>query len=90
MHQQLQVINCCISRKKRRSIACELLDSVIREAGCSPKDSSGLKTEAPIDSRIYAKLKSGELVLRIGADGPAENLTMLETGEPILSPITQV
>ncbi|KAL0911373.1 hypothetical protein M5K25_019509 [Dendrobium thyrsiflorum] len=37
----------------------------------------------------YARLISGEYVLRLGVDHLSENLTMLETGEPICSPVTQ-
>ena len=33
------------------------------------------------------KTKTGELVPRLGVLHPAENLTMLETGEPVFSPI---
>ena len=35
------------------------------------------------------KTKTGELVPRLGVLHPAENLTMLETGEPVFSPIIQ-
>lgn len=39
---------------------------------------------------LYARLSTGELVLRLGAHCPSGNLTLLETGEPAYSPITQV
>ena len=45
-----------------------------------------LNTIAPA---LYAKTKTGELVPRLGVLHPAENLTMLETGEPVFSPIIQ-
>lgn len=44
----------------------------------------------PLDPYIYARTKSRELVLRLGADKEYENLTMLETGEPVYSPVMQV
>lgn len=39
---------------------------------------------------VYARTSSGHHVLRLGADHPSENLTMLETGEAVYSPVTQV
>ncbi|KAH0435039.1 hypothetical protein IEQ34_026694 [Dendrobium chrysotoxum] len=87
LHQQLQVINCCISRKLRRNAAIELLDSVIKEASSDNND----LVDSPKYSNCmrYARLISGEYVLRLGVDHLSENLTMLETGEPICSPVTQ-
>ncbi|XP_020692980.1 rab3 GTPase-activating protein catalytic subunit isoform X2 [Dendrobium catenatum] len=87
LHQQLQVINCCISRKVRRNAAIELLDSVIKEASSDNND----LVDSPKYSNCmrYARLISGEYVLRLGVDHLSENLTMLETGEPICSPVTQ-
>lgn len=67
LYQQLQVINCCISRKKRRATATSAQDSVM----------------------MYAKDESGELVLRLGAAKQCENLTLLETGEPVYAPLMQ-
>lgn len=90
LYQQLQVINCCISRKRRHVIATESLDSVIREAGSNieePFVSKGLVDEKSI---LYARISTGELVLRLGAGRPSDNLMMLETGEPIYVPVTQV
>ncbi|XP_034678851.1 uncharacterized protein LOC117909054 isoform X3 [Vitis riparia] len=89
LYQQLQVINCCISRKRRHVIATESLDSVIREAGSNieePFVSKGLVDEKSI---LYARISTGELVLRLGAGRPSDNLMMLETGEPIYVPVTQ-
>ncbi|PKI37185.1 hypothetical protein CRG98_042416 [Punica granatum] len=40
-------------------------------------------------SSLYARISSGELVLRLGADHRSDNLYMLETGEPIYSPVMQ-
>lgn len=86
LHQQFQVINCCIARKQRKKAAKELLDSVLKQASLENSDS--------IDSSsnlLYARSSSGNNVLRLGADHPSEKeLTMLETGEPIYSPVTQV
>ncbi|KAH1092761.1 hypothetical protein GLYMA_14G022300v4 [Glycine max] len=45
--------------------------------------------EASASPVLYARLNSGELVLRLGADHPAGDMTLLETGEPVYSPITQ-
>ncbi|XP_043692439.1 rab3 GTPase-activating protein catalytic subunit isoform X2 [Telopea speciosissima] len=89
LHQQLQVINSCISRKQRRCAATELLDSIMREANPVVEqsvDSHGMVSSVPV---LYARSSTGDLVLRLGADHPSENLTMLETGEPVYSPITQ-
>ncbi|KAI3688523.1 hypothetical protein L2E82_46151 [Cichorium intybus] len=66
LYQQLQVINCCISRKKRREIATSSLDTL-----------------------MYAKDGSGEVVLRLGAAEECENLTLLETGEAVYAPVMQ-
>ncbi|THU75056.1 hypothetical protein C4D60_Mb04t39880 [Musa balbisiana] len=82
LHQQLQVINCSIARKQRRCIAEESLDSILKEASCDNKGSSS-------DCKVYARTSTGDYVLRLGAVHPSENLTMLETGEPIFSPKTQ-
>nr|XP_009397182.1 PREDICTED: rab3 GTPase-activating protein catalytic subunit [Musa acuminata subsp. malaccensis] len=82
LHQQLQVINCSIARKQRRCIAEESLDSILKEASCDSKGSSS-------DCKVYARTSTGDYVLRLGAVHPSENLTMLETGEPIFSPKTQ-
>lgn len=89
LYQRLQVINCCVSRKRRRDIATETLDFVIREASPNAEESSASKDNnaGPI---LYARLSTGELVLRLGADRPYSNLKMLETGEPMYSPVTQV
>ncbi|KAJ8514086.1 hypothetical protein OPV22_004520 [Ensete ventricosum] len=82
LHQQLQVINCSIVRKQRRCIAEESLDSILKEASFDNKGSSS-------DCKVYARTSTGDYVLRLGAVHPSENLTMLETGEPIFSPKTQ-
>ncbi|KAB2615627.1 rab3 GTPase-activating protein catalytic subunit [Pyrus ussuriensis x Pyrus communis] len=88
LYQRLQVMNCCVSRKRRRDIATETLDFVIREASPNAEDSA-LSKDNPACPILYAKLSTGELVLRLGADSPSGNLTMLETGEPVYSPVTQ-
>lgn len=90
LYQQMQVINCCVSRKRRRTIATESLDSVIREASSEVEKSATSSGMLPANHILYAKISTGELVLRLGADHPSDSLTMLETGEPVYSPVTQV
>lgn len=90
LYQQLQVINCCLSRKRRRTIATESFDSEMREASSNVEGSDSSIGTVSSSSALYARLSTGELVLRLGANQPADNLTMLETGEPIYSPIAQV
>lgn len=87
LHQQLQVINCCISRKRRRALASGSVRSSTGEFVSSTEES--IVSSDMASSELYAKLSTGDLVLRLGADQPSENLTMLETGELIYSPITQ-
>lgn len=77
LYQQLQVINCCIARKKRREIARESLEAARKES-------------ESLEGNIYAKSVDGEYVLRLGASSISQNLTMLETGEPVYSPVMQV
>ncbi|KAL0406938.1 UNVERIFIED_CONTAM: Rab3 GTPase-activating protein catalytic subunit [Sesamum latifolium] len=92
LYQQLQVINCCISRKRRHTAAIESLESVESvtfQATPSAEDSSASDGTLPEGRCFYARTKSGEIVLRLGADRECENLTMLETGEPIYSPVLQ-
>ncbi|GFZ21990.1 hypothetical protein Acr_29g0011520 [Actinidia rufa] len=88
-YQQLQVINCCISRKRRRLIATESLESVIRQASANVEERAVSEGTAPVTPLLYARISTGELVLRLGADKDFENLTMLETGEPVYTPIMQ-
>lgn len=91
LYQEIQVINCCISRKKRRKAAKESLDSLLkRESSQSihnsnPRYSNGESR----DSAIYASNSSGDYVLRLGAACASENLNLLETGEPVYSPTLQ-
>lgn len=89
LHQQLQAINCCIARKHRRVIATESLDSILKEAKLDNIDSVVIPGKFAPCNMLYAQISSGEYVLRLGADHPSDSLTMLETGEPIYSPITQ-
>ncbi|KAL6840696.1 hypothetical protein ACP4OV_029560 [Aristida adscensionis] len=83
LHQEIQVINCCIARKKRRKAAKESLDSLLKLASTDTSN-----RESP-DCRMYARDSMGDYVLRLGVDRLSENLTLLETGEPIYSPILQ-
>ncbi|KAI3820519.1 hypothetical protein L1987_08067 [Smallanthus sonchifolius] len=85
LYQQLQVINCCISRKNRRAIATESLDSVLKQASFND-DVAPSNGETAL---MYARVSSGELVLRLGAAKQCENLTLLETGEPVYAPVMQ-
>lgn len=91
LYQQLQVINCCISRRRRQSIAAESLDSVLSmQARINGEESTTLADTLPQNPVLYAKISTGELVLRLGTDKQCDNLKMLETGEPIYTPVTQV
>ena len=83
-------MNCCISRKKRRAIAAESLESLIRKAGCDADGVPSSTGRIISESFPYAKTSTGDLVVRLGASHQADNLTMLETGEPIYAPVTQV
>lgn len=90
LYQQLQVINCCVSRKRRRAIATDSLDYVMMEASSNTTDSDYFKDIIPAIPILYARQTTGELALRLGADQPFSNLKMLETGEPVYSPVSQV
>ncbi|KAK9080668.1 hypothetical protein SSX86_000426 [Deinandra increscens subsp. villosa] len=85
LYQQLQVINCCISRKNRRAIATESLDSILKQASFT-NDGTPSNGESDL---MYARVSSGELVLRLGAAKQCENLTLLESDEPVYAPIMQ-
>ncbi|RWR73019.1 Rab3 GTPase-activating protein catalytic subunit [Cinnamomum micranthum f. kanehirae] len=89
LHQQLQVINCCIARKRRRNIAIESLDSIVKQDNFTNEDIGVCPCNSSLSSIIYARINNGDLVLRLGAGCPAEGLTMLETGEPVYCPVTQ-
>ncbi|KAL6999266.1 hypothetical protein U1Q18_000428 [Sarracenia purpurea var. burkii] len=88
-YQKLQVINSCISRKQRRSIATESLESVIRQSSSGIEDSAVSEGNASVTPVLYARVSTGDLVLRLGADSEYESLTLLETGEPVYSPVMQ-
>ncbi|KAL6538436.1 hypothetical protein OROGR_012424 [Orobanche gracilis] len=89
LYQQLQVINCCISRKRRHSAAVESLDYVTVQSSSNVGGSSSSDNTLPLDPCFYARTKCGELVLRLGADRECDSLTMLETGEHVYSPVLQ-
>ncbi|XVE80413.1 hypothetical protein DITRI_Ditri14bG0137600 [Diplodiscus trichospermus] len=89
LYQQLQVLNCCLSRKRQRTIATESFDSEIREASSDVEESDVSMGKVAANTALYARVSNGELILRLGANQLTDNLTMLETGEPIYSPITQ-
>ncbi|XP_028063659.1 rab3 GTPase-activating protein catalytic subunit isoform X2 [Camellia sinensis] len=89
IYQKLQVINCCISRKRRRDIATESLESVIRQASSNVEESAVSEGTVPVTPVLYARISTGELVLRLGTDKQSDNLTMLENGEPVYTPDMQ-
>ncbi|CAI9088362.1 OLC1v1022671C3 [Oldenlandia corymbosa var. corymbosa] len=89
LYQQLQVINCCISRKKRRTLATESLESSLEEATLKVNDCGVSESMVPIDSILYARISSGELLVRSGANVKFGDMTMLETGEPVFTPVMQ-
>jgi hypothetical protein len=92
LYQEIQVINCCIARKKRRKAAKESLDSLLKWENSQSNDMSNpwYSNGESRGSGIYASNCSGDYVLRLGADCASENLTLLETGEPVYSPTLQV
>lgn len=90
LYQHLQVINCCITRKRRLNIFKESLDPGMREHSPTTDTELADKEVGSAGSSLYARISTGELVLRLGADHPSNNLYMLDTGEPIYSPVTQV
>ncbi|CAH2069908.1 unnamed protein product [Thlaspi arvense] len=89
LHQWLQVINCCVTRKARCLAASEALDAVMRQASSADEESDVSEAMGSPISLLYAKSNTGELILRLGVYHQFENLTMLETGEPVYAPITQ-
>ncbi|XP_038905830.1 uncharacterized protein LOC120091781 [Benincasa hispida] len=88
LYQRFQVINCCVSRKRRHEIATDSLDAALREAS-SNAESRTSEITIPGNTLLYARLNNGELALRLGADCPFGNHKMLETGEAVYSPVTQ-
>ncbi|KAF2561124.1 hypothetical protein F2Q70_00014956 [Brassica cretica] len=89
LHQWLQVINCCLARKACRVAASEALDAVLRQASSANEESYVSEATGSPVSLLYAKSSTGELILRLGVYHQVENLTMLETGEPVYAPVTQ-
>ena len=102
--QKLQVINCCIARQKRHTADLEFVDALnecmeimtprnigdIESFFSLLKSRSALKAEGILEpSRWFAELKTGQIFLRVGADHPAGDLKMLETGHQVYSPVTQ-
>eukprot|EP00250_Pteridium_aquilinum_P020712 c24913_g1_i1 orf=752-2845(-) len=102
--QKLQVINCCIARQKRHTADLLLLDAlnVCAESMGSlsmadlDRFISMLRSKGTVDSeqklepaRLFTQGKEGQVLLRLGADFPAPNLRMLETGQQVYSPIMQ-
>ncbi|XP_061342250.1 uncharacterized protein LOC133288494 isoform X2 [Gastrolobium bilobum] len=89
LYQQFQVINCCISRKRLRIIATESLESMMKQANSNIEETVNYNGGTPASPVLYARLNTGDLVLRLGADCPTGDLALLETGEPVYTPVTQ-
>ncbi|KAL2642036.1 hypothetical protein R1flu_009623 [Riccia fluitans] len=95
LHQQIQLINCCMARRKRRSLNLATLqndesrDAQVVDVSRILPENSGAVSADDLTTTLYVKQKNGDLLLRFGADHPAGDLRMLETGEPIYSPVTQ-
>ncbi|CAH9107703.1 unnamed protein product [Cuscuta epithymum] len=87
LYQQLQVINCCVSRKRRIFLATEQLDSIMSLAN-SNINIPDLEDTSPGSRVLYAKIATGEHIIRLGAN-KLSDLRMLETGEPIYTPLIQ-
>ncbi|GJN11653.1 hypothetical protein PR202_ga29857 [Eleusine coracana subsp. coracana] len=61
LHQEIQVINCCVARKKRREAAKESMDSLLKRASIdnsNPRFSNG---ESP-DNGMYARDCTGKVL----------------------------
>ncbi|BBN01260.1 Rab3 GTPase-activating protein catalytic subunit [Marchantia polymorpha subsp. ruderalis] len=95
LHQQIQLINCCMARRKRRAFTLASLQKGQTRGNETPEitrilsDSPGAVPTNEQNTKLYVKQKNGDLLLRLGADHPAADLRMLETGEAIYSPVTQ-
>lgn len=89
LYQQMQLMNCCVSRKKRLAMATSSLESLLNEAGYDPDGVPSSIVGTNLGSLPYVKTNTGEHVLRLGASHQSDNLTMLETGEAIYAPVTQ-
>ena len=62
----------------------------MKEGISNVEEPSNVNAVGSASAVLYARTNSGELVLRLGADLPFSDLKMLETGEPVYSPVTQV
>lgn len=63
---------------------------MMMEANSNTLESANYTDGTSASPLLYARLSTGELVLRLGAHCPSGDLALLETGEPAYSPITQV
>ncbi|KAF3788368.1 hypothetical protein EJ110_NYTH20974 [Nymphaea thermarum] len=90
LHQHLQVVNCCIARKRRRFEAITSLQCTMENLNA---DSDNLvvssSTVCSNSSTLFARLSNGNLILRLGSAHPSQDLTLLESGEPMYSPVMQ-
>ncbi|MCO5604979.1 hypothetical protein L7F22_059154 [Adiantum nelumboides] len=102
--QKLQVINCCIARQKRHAADLSFLDTLnectesfeslrttdlgnfitMLKSKIAAEDHEKLEA-----ARLFAYGKEGQVFLRLGANFPAPNLTMLETGQQVYEPKMQ-
>jgi len=63
---------------------------MMEEANLNTLEPAKYADKIPAIPLLYARLRTGDLVLRLGADCPSGDLMLLETGEPAFSPVTQV
>ncbi|KAI9115710.1 hypothetical protein K1719_013379 [Acacia pycnantha] len=89
LYQQLQVINCCISRKRHRIVATESMNSMLLKASSNIDELADYSDNIASSPVQYARLSTGDFAIRLGADYPAGDLMLLETGEPVYYPVTQ-
>lgn len=90
LYQQLQLMNCCLSRKKRRTVATDSLESLIREADCDAEGVPSSVEKITSGPFLHAKTNTGDVIVRLGVSHQADDLTLLETGEPVYAPLSQV
>ncbi|CAN6457469.1 unnamed protein product [Victoria cruziana] len=86
LHQHLQAVNCCIARKRRRLEAINSLQCTVEKLSADSDNLviSSSSTMSSTSSTLVARLSNGNLILRLGAAHPSQDLTLLETGEPIV------
>ena len=65
IYKELQVINCCLSRKRWCTIANESFDSEMRKDSSNVEESDVCTGRMAASSTLYARVYIGELVLRL-------------------------